>query len=57
MREAVALIAEVLTNISSEQAIAGVRQRVAALTARYPLYTWKLETRKLETRKLDPVRA
>jgi len=57
MREAGALIAEVLTNISNEQAIAGVRQRVAALTARFPLYSWKLETRKLETRKLDPVRA
>jgi len=52
MREAGALIAEVLTNISNEQAIAGVRQRVAALTARFPLYSWKLETR-----KLDPVRA
>ena len=52
MREAGALIAEVITNISNEQAIAGVRQRVAALTARFPLYSWKLETR-----KLDPVRA
>ena len=62
MREVGALIAEVLTNISSQQATAGVRQRVDALTARFPLYTWKLETgkletRKLETRKLDPVRA
>jgi glycine hydroxymethyltransferase len=47
MREAGTLIAEVLTNISNEQAIAGVRQRVDALTARFPLYTWKL----------DPVRA
>jgi hypothetical protein len=41
------LIADVLANISNEQAIAGVRQRVDALTARFPLYTWKL----------DPVRA
>ncbi len=47
MREVGTLIAEVLTNISNEQAIAGVRQRVNALTARFPLYTWKL----------DPVRA
>jgi glycine hydroxymethyltransferase len=47
MREVGTLIAEVLTNISNEQATAGVRQRVDALTARFPLYTWKL----------DPVRA
>jgi glycine hydroxymethyltransferase len=47
MREVGTLIAEVLTNISNEQAIAGVRQRVNALTSRFPLYAWKL----------DPVRA
>jgi glycine hydroxymethyltransferase len=47
MREVGALIAEVLTNISNEQAIAAVRQRVEVLTARFPLYNWKL----------DPVRA
>jgi glycine hydroxymethyltransferase len=41
------LIAEVLTNISSEAAIAAVRQKVEALTSRFPLYGWKL----------DPVRA
>ena len=44
MREVGALIAEVLTNISSEEAIARVRQKVEALTARFPLYAWKRET-------------
>jgi len=47
MREVGAVIAEVLTHISNEQAIAAVRQRVEALTSRFPLYAWKL----------DPVRA
>src|ERR1700686_1813677 len=47
MREVGTLIAEVLTNIANQQATAAVRQRVDALTARFPLYTWKL----------DPVRA
>ncbi len=47
MREVGALIAEVLLNISNAEAIARVRDRVAALTARFPLYHWKL----------DPVRA
>lgn len=42
MREVGALIAEVLTHISDEQAIAAVRQKVGALTARFPLYNWKL---------------
>ena len=42
MRETGALIAEVLHNISSEDAIADVRRRVEALTARFPLYHWKL---------------
>jgi glycine hydroxymethyltransferase len=44
MREVGLLIAEVLGNITSEEAIARVRQRVAALTARFPLYAWKRET-------------
>jgi glycine hydroxymethyltransferase len=44
MRETGALIAEVLNNIASEEAIAAVRQRVGALTARFPLYNWKLDT-------------
>jgi glycine hydroxymethyltransferase len=47
MREVGALIAEVLSNIANEDVIASVRQRVGALTARFPLYAWKL----------DPVRA
>jgi glycine hydroxymethyltransferase len=44
MREVGALIAEVLHHIGDEQAIAGVRQKVAALTTRFPLYNWKLDT-------------
>ena len=47
MREVGALIAEVLEHVSNEAVIDAVRQRVAALTARFPLYQWKL----------DPVRA
>jgi len=47
MRETGALIAEVLRHIESEETIAQVRQRAAALLARFPLYQWKL----------DPVRA
>ena len=47
MREVGALIAEVLAQISNESAITAVRQKVAALTTRFPLYQWKL----------DPVRA
>jgi len=42
MREVGALIAEVLTNISDETALARVRDKVEALTARFPLYQWKL---------------
>ena len=41
MREVGAVISEVLTNIASEDAIDRVRQRVEALTARFPLYAWK----------------
>jgi glycine hydroxymethyltransferase len=44
MLEVGALIAEVLNNISDEQAIASVRQRVGALAERFPLYRWKLST-------------
>jgi glycine hydroxymethyltransferase len=47
MREVGSLIAEVLHNTTNEEVIAGVRQKVGALTARFPLYRWKL----------DPVRA
>ena len=42
MREVAALIAETLRNKDSEDALAAVRHRVAALTARFPLYSWKL---------------
>jgi glycine hydroxymethyltransferase len=42
MRETGALIAEALHNLSSEDAITDVRRRVEALTARFPLYHWKL---------------
>jgi glycine hydroxymethyltransferase len=47
MAEVGELIGEVLHHISDASAIAAVRQRVGALTARFPLYSWKL----------DPVRA
>ena len=43
MRETASLIAEVLGNISSEEAIADVRRKVEKLTDRFPLYSWKLE--------------
>ncbi len=44
MLEVARLIAEVLTNIACEQTRAAVRARVQALTERFPLYAWKLET-------------
>ena len=44
MREVGLLIAEVLENIHSEEALARVRQKVETLTARFPLYGWKRET-------------
>jgi len=47
MREVGELIAEVLQHIADADAIAAVGRRVGALTARFPLYQWKL----------DPVRA
>ena len=43
MREVGALIAEVLQHIDSEDTLAAVRQKVDKLTARFPLYQWKLE--------------
>ena len=43
MREVAALIAEVLSNLGSEEKIAAVRRRVAALTERFPLYSWKFQ--------------
>jgi glycine hydroxymethyltransferase len=42
MRTVAQLIAEVLRNIGSEEAAAQVRRKVAALTERFPLYSWKL---------------
>jgi glycine hydroxymethyltransferase len=36
-------IAEVLLHVSDDAVIAGVRAKVAALTARFPLYAWKQE--------------
>ncbi|MGA7239890.1 MAG: serine hydroxymethyltransferase [Bryobacteraceae bacterium] len=45
MRETGQLIAEVLHNITNEDAIADVRRRVEALTARFPLYQWKIASR------------
>jgi glycine hydroxymethyltransferase len=44
MRTVAQLIAEVLRNIGSEQTTAEVRQKVAVLTERFPLYAWKLGT-------------
>jgi glycine hydroxymethyltransferase len=44
MREVGRLIAKVLNNLASEEAVAAVRAEVAALTARFPLYDWKRET-------------
>jgi glycine hydroxymethyltransferase len=40
MREVAACIAAVLNDVNSETAIAAVRERVEALTSRFPLYSW-----------------
>jgi glycine hydroxymethyltransferase len=42
MREAGKLIASVLQNIDSEDAVTSVRRRVATLVEAFPLYSWKL---------------
>jgi glycine hydroxymethyltransferase len=42
MLEVASLIAEVLRHLDSDDARAAVRRRVAALAARFPLYSWKL---------------
>jgi len=47
MRQVGSLIAEVLNDVANEANIAEVRRKVETLTARFPLYRWKL----------DPVRA
>ncbi|MEO7648852.1 MAG: serine hydroxymethyltransferase [Bryobacteraceae bacterium] len=44
MREVARLIAEVLGNIGSADVAEQVRRRVAALTGKFPLYSWKLES-------------
>jgi glycine hydroxymethyltransferase len=44
MKEVAALIAQVLDAPASPDNLAAVRQRVAALTERFPLYSWKLPT-------------
>ncbi len=44
MREVAGLIAEVLSHPTDDGVIAAVRQKVAALAARFPLYQWKLAT-------------
>jgi len=44
MREVGALIAEVLLHVGDEKTAAAVRQKVETLTARFPLYQWKLDT-------------
>jgi glycine hydroxymethyltransferase len=43
MRQVGEWIAEVLNHVSDEGVIAGVRAKVTALTARFPLYDWKLD--------------
>ena len=43
MRQVGELIAEVLHHISHPGVIAGVREKVGALTARFPLYRWKVK--------------
>jgi glycine hydroxymethyltransferase len=42
MKEVAALIAQVLSATASEENLAAVRERVAALTSKYPLYAWKM---------------
>jgi glycine hydroxymethyltransferase len=43
MHEVGQLIADVLQHVSDDRAIAAVRQKSAALAARFPLYDWKLD--------------
>ena len=43
MREVGALIAETLHHMADQDAIASVGRRVGVLTARFPLYAWKLD--------------
>ena len=41
MREVASLIAEALSNLGSDAKLGAVRQAVAALAGRFPLYAWK----------------
>jgi glycine hydroxymethyltransferase len=43
MRQVGELIGEVLRRVSDQSALAAVRQKVASLAARFPLYQWKLD--------------
>ncbi|MGH9657877.1 MAG: serine hydroxymethyltransferase [Bryobacteraceae bacterium] len=43
MREVASLIAAVLGAVGSEEVASQVRRRVAALTEKHPLYSWKLD--------------
>ncbi|MBV9507851.1 MAG: serine hydroxymethyltransferase [Acidobacteriia bacterium] len=43
MREVGNLIADVIQHVADASVIAAVRAKVAALTARFPLYNWKLD--------------
>jgi glycine hydroxymethyltransferase len=44
MREVGGLISEVLTHVTDDRIIASVRQKVAALAARFPLYSWRMDS-------------
>jgi glycine/serine hydroxymethyltransferase len=44
MTEVGRLIARVLSDVKSEQAIAEARRGVTALTEKFPLYDWKRES-------------
>jgi len=44
MRQVGALVAEVLRHPTDDQALAAVRQKVSELTARFPLYQWKIDS-------------
>jgi glycine hydroxymethyltransferase len=44
MREVGYLISEVLSSISDDRVITSVRQKVAALAARFPLYSWRMDS-------------
>jgi glycine hydroxymethyltransferase len=48
MREVGALIAEALTGLGDEAALAAVGHKVGALTERFPLYRWKLAVARVE---------